>query len=74
MKVNTDNASEFDCPFCLGKFFLNAKVDLPPEAEGVVTGDDAVIHSWPPCKLFVEKDVDEYLRLCRRELVPESFN
>lgn len=39
------------CPFCTGSF-----------QAGFVNGVPAVAHSTPPCKDFVEMEVDVYLR------------
>ncbi len=63
-------SNESPCPFCLGQFFTNPKIEGVPQE----IADVSIVHSHPPCKTFMENEVLDYLRLVRRKLVPGSFD
>ena len=55
---------EIDCPFCLGKYIVDT-------AEGA---EPAVFHTMPPCKTFLDHEIQDFLKLARRTLAPETFD
>jgi hypothetical protein len=58
------DALEVRCPFCFGHYV----VDVSPDPEL------AVFHSMPPCETFMAHDIQDYLKLARRQIAPETFD
>lgn len=49
---------EIICPFC----------GLSAQAGEDDKGDPAIIHKMPPCQMFLDHEVDEYLYFARKEI------